>query len=101
MPFKRTPEHLRDIQKSLARIDDFLGSMTSQEMHADIKTESAVERQLQIVTEAAFASAIRRNYFVPKLIGAAYAALATCCDMAMTALTATQSGRCSNRNYRN
>jgi uncharacterized protein with HEPN domain len=45
--------HLRDILDSIGHIDDFHGGMDFQAYQADLKTRSAVERQLQIITEAA------------------------------------------------
>jgi uncharacterized protein with HEPN domain len=45
--------HLRDILKSIDLINEFLGNMTFEEYRKDIKTQSAVERQMQIITEAA------------------------------------------------
>lgn len=53
MPFRDNQMHLRDILKSIDHIDQFLGSMTFDDYLNDIKTQSAVERQLQIITEAA------------------------------------------------
>jgi uncharacterized protein with HEPN domain len=53
LPFKDARSHLRDIQESIARIDDFLGDMDFDAYRNDLKTRSAVERQLQILTEAA------------------------------------------------
>jgi uncharacterized protein with HEPN domain len=45
--------HLRDILESINNIDAFLKGMDFTAYQADLKTRSAVERQLQIITEAA------------------------------------------------
>ena len=45
---------LRHIVNAIDHIGDFLGDMDFDAYEADLKTKSAVERQLQIVTEAAF-----------------------------------------------
>ena len=53
MPFRDNQRHLRDILKSIDHIEEFLGDMTFENYRKDIKTQSAVERQMQIITEAA------------------------------------------------
>ncbi len=53
MPYRDYPKYLRDIAESIAHIRSFLGGMTEAQMRADRKTEAAVERELQIITEAA------------------------------------------------
>ena len=53
MPFRDAEQHLRDILESINNIDTFLGDMDFDVYRGDLKTKSAVERQLQIVTEAA------------------------------------------------
>jgi uncharacterized protein with HEPN domain len=45
--------HLGDIVESIDHINGFIGDMTLEEYAQDIKTRSAVERQMQIITEAA------------------------------------------------
>jgi uncharacterized protein with HEPN domain len=44
---------LTDIRESIENIDGFLREMDFDAYHADLKTRSAVERQLQIISEAA------------------------------------------------
>lgn len=39
---------------SIAAIEEFLGGMSYEDYKEDLKTRSAVERQMQILTEAAF-----------------------------------------------
>ena len=53
MPFRDTQSHLRDIHESIDLIDSFLKGMDFEAYRVDLKTQSAVERQLQIITEAA------------------------------------------------
>ena len=53
MPFRDVPTHLRDIQEAIDHINEFVGDMEFEAYQSDLKTKSAVERQLQIVTEAA------------------------------------------------
>ncbi len=53
MPFRDAQSHLRDIHESIDHIGEFLDGMDFEAYRVDIKTQSAVERQLQIITEAA------------------------------------------------
>ena len=53
MPFRDTQMHLRDILQSIDRIEEFLVGMGLADYENDFKTQSAVERQMQIITEAA------------------------------------------------
>ena len=53
MPFRDAEQHLRDILESINNIDTFLGNMDFDVYRGDLKTKSAVERQMQIITEAA------------------------------------------------
>jgi uncharacterized protein with HEPN domain len=53
LPFRDAEPHLRDILESINNIDTFLGDIDFDGYRGDLKTKSAVERQLQIVTEAA------------------------------------------------
>jgi uncharacterized protein with HEPN domain len=45
--------HLRDILECIDHIDAFLGRMSLEDYESDYKTQPAIERQLQIMTEAA------------------------------------------------
>jgi uncharacterized protein with HEPN domain len=53
LPFRDSETHLRDILEGINHIDAFLAKMDLQAYKADLKTKSAVERQMQIITEAA------------------------------------------------
>jgi len=43
---------LRDIQESIDHINEFIGDIDFEAYRNDLRTKSAVERQLQILTEA-------------------------------------------------
>ena len=53
LPFRDTQSHLRDILDSVNNIELFVGNMDFDAYRNDRKTKSAVERELQIITEAA------------------------------------------------
>ena len=53
MPFREVHVHLGDIRESIDNIDGFLEEMDFETYQADLRTRSAVERQLQIISEAA------------------------------------------------
>ena len=53
MPFRDNLTHLRDIVEGIELIETFVGGMTLNAYRADPLRKSAVERQLQIITEAA------------------------------------------------
>ena len=53
MPFRNDETHLSDILDCIANITDFLGDMSFDAYTNDPKTRSAVERQFQVLTEAA------------------------------------------------
>ena len=53
MPFRDNETHLRDILEGMDHIESFLRDLNFDAYRSDMKTKSAVERQLQIITEAA------------------------------------------------
>lgn len=53
MPFRDNETHLRDVLEGIDNIDEFLMGVDFAAYTKDLKTKSAVERQLQVVTEAA------------------------------------------------
>lgn len=53
MPFRNARTHLEDILQSIDHIDEFLAGIDFEGYRQDRKTRSAVERELQIITEAA------------------------------------------------
>jgi uncharacterized protein with HEPN domain len=52
LPFSAPERHLRDILKNIDQIDEFVGNMDFTAYERDEKTKAAVERKMQIVTEA-------------------------------------------------
>jgi uncharacterized protein with HEPN domain len=52
MPFSGPERHLRDILESIDRIDQFITDIDFGAYEQDEKTKAAVERKLQIITEA-------------------------------------------------
>jgi uncharacterized protein with HEPN domain len=53
LPFRNAQTHLADILQSIDHIHEFLGGLDFEGYKEDRKTRSAVERELQIITEAA------------------------------------------------
>jgi uncharacterized protein with HEPN domain len=53
LPFRNARTHFEDILQSIDHIDEFLAGMDFEGYSKDRKTRSAVERELQIITEAA------------------------------------------------
>ena len=53
MPSRNAQTHLQDILESIDLIHEFLADMDFEAYKEDAKTRSAVERQMQIMTEAA------------------------------------------------
>ncbi|MFZ0314283.1 MAG: HepT-like ribonuclease domain-containing protein [Candidatus Korobacteraceae bacterium] len=53
MPFRDNSTHLRDILEAINHVESFLSDMDFDAYNADPRTKSAVERQTQIITEAA------------------------------------------------
>jgi uncharacterized protein with HEPN domain len=54
LPFRDNPTHFRDILDAISLIDAFLAGFDFEAYKSDLKTKSAVERQMQIITEAAY-----------------------------------------------
>lgn len=52
MPFRDTARHLRDILESIQSIEEFTQEMDFPAYRQDEKTQAAVERKMQILTEA-------------------------------------------------
>jgi uncharacterized protein with HEPN domain len=53
LPFRDDKTHLRDILEAIGHIESFLAGTDFNDYTRDLKTKSAVERQMQIITEAA------------------------------------------------
>ncbi len=54
MPFRDAKTHFLDILESIEHIEMFLEGISLDSYRGDVKTKSAVERQMQIITEAAY-----------------------------------------------
>jgi uncharacterized protein with HEPN domain len=52
LPFRDSERHLRDILESIDQINGFIGDMNFASYQGDEKTKAAVERKMQILTEA-------------------------------------------------
>jgi len=52
LPFRDPETHLSDILESIDQIDEFIGNMDLPAYRRDEKTRAAVERKMQILTEA-------------------------------------------------
>ena len=53
LPFKDPSFPLGDIQEAIRRIQDFTAGMEFEDFRQDLKTVAAVERKLQLISEAA------------------------------------------------
>jgi uncharacterized protein with HEPN domain len=53
LPFRNARTHFEDILQSIENIDEFVSEISFEGYKDDRKTRSAVERELQIITEAA------------------------------------------------
>jgi uncharacterized protein with HEPN domain len=53
VPFRNAQTHFEDILQSIDHIEEFLAGIDFEGYREDRKTRSAVERELQIITEAA------------------------------------------------
>ena len=53
MPFEDTRSHLGDMAGSIRLIEEFVEGMDLDEFKGDSKTRAAVERMLQVISEAA------------------------------------------------
>ncbi len=52
MPFRDPGRHLRDVLENIEQINQFIGDMDFAAYQQDEKTKAAVERKMQILTEA-------------------------------------------------
>lgn len=53
MPFRDNSTHLRDILEAINHIEVFLVGMSFEAYKSDFRTRFAVERQMQVIAEAA------------------------------------------------
>jgi uncharacterized protein with HEPN domain len=88
--------HLGDILQSIDHINDFLGGMAFENYMQDLKTRSAVERQLQIITEAAIRLGGEAEVLCPSLDWRGYRGMGTSSGTNTIESTIRSSGTRSN-----
>jgi uncharacterized protein with HEPN domain len=52
MPFRDPQRHLEDVLNAIEKIEEFIGDSDLTAYRTDEKTKSAVERKIQVLTEA-------------------------------------------------
>jgi uncharacterized protein with HEPN domain len=52
MPFRDPRQHLEDVLDAIDKIQNFIGTMDLTAYRSDDKTKAAVERKIQVLTEA-------------------------------------------------
>jgi uncharacterized protein with HEPN domain len=65
LSFRDCEAHFRDILESIDHIDIFMEGIDFDSYRADAKTKSAVERQMQIITEAAYRLGVEAETLCP------------------------------------
>jgi uncharacterized protein with HEPN domain len=65
LPFRDPRIHFQDILESIGHIDAFVAGMSFEAYRSDRKTRSAVERELQIITEAAIRLSVDAERLCP------------------------------------
>jgi uncharacterized protein with HEPN domain len=98
LPFRDNPTHFRDILDAIDHIGEFLNGIDFEAYQEDLKTKSAVERQMQIITEAAHWVRMGRRW-PPASIGRVFAGWAIFYDMRTIASMIRSSGTQSRMNY--
>jgi uncharacterized protein with HEPN domain len=99
LPFRDFQTHFQNILESIGNIDKFLAGMDYEPYRTDRKTRSAVERELQIITEAAIRLSPDAETLCPGPDWKASAERETSFATSITALTAKLSGIPSRLNY--
>jgi uncharacterized protein with HEPN domain len=100
LPFRDNDTHLRDILVGIDYIEAFLGDMEFAAYHADIKTRSAVERQMQIITEASNRLGEDAEKLCPVIDWNGFVVCEISSDMAITRSMTRSFGTRSRMNYR-
>lgn len=67
MPFRGSERHLRDILESIDQMNGFIGDMNFSTYQQDEKTKAAVERKMQILTEAVIRLEIEAQDSYPEI----------------------------------
>jgi uncharacterized protein with HEPN domain len=65
LPFRDTKTHLRDILEAINYIESFLTDVSFEQYQADFKTKFAVERQMQVIAEAAVRLGLEADNIAP------------------------------------
>ncbi len=100
MPFRDKTRHLRDILEAIDLIELFLDGLTFESYQTDLKTKSAVERQMQIMTEAAIRLGRDAEQIAPGPDGKVFEGWGTYCDTLITGLMTKLSGIPSRMSFR-
>jgi uncharacterized protein with HEPN domain len=98
--FRDNTRHLRDILEAIDLIELFVHDMTFESYQTDLKTKSAVERQMQIMTEAAIRLAGDAERIAPGPDWEGFRGMGTSCDTLITGLTTKLSGIPSRMSFR-
>lgn len=85
MPFEDWELPLRDILDAVNAIEDFTRGLTLESFERDAKTEAAVERKLQVVSEAAIRLGENAEAICRACPGATFAESGIGCDMSIIA----------------
>ena len=81
MPFRDPERHLCDILESIDRINEFIGDMNFTAYQRDEKTRAAVERKMQILTEAVIRLEMEGPQAYPEIDSKGYRGMGTSCDI--------------------
>lgn len=99
MPFKDTGRHLRDILDSIDLINEFVRGMDLSTYQRDEKTQAAVERKMQILTEAVVRLEMDDPEAFPEIDWKAYRGRAIFFGIPMTVCRTKSSGTPCKRIY--
>jgi uncharacterized protein with HEPN domain len=67
LPFEDTVGCLGDIRDSIGRIEEFVQGMSLDDFRFDAKTQAAVERKMQVISEAAIRMKDRAEVLCPEI----------------------------------
>jgi uncharacterized protein with HEPN domain len=92
LSFRTSRDHLTDILEGIQLIDTFIAGLDLPDYREDMKTKSAVECQLQIITEAAYRLGDEASTVCPGPDWKGLRAMGTSSAMAITRWTTRLSG---------
>lgn len=90
---------MRDILEAIDHIELFLDGVTFEAYQNDLKTKSAVERQMQILTEASIRLGNDAEAVAPARTGRGFEGWETSCGTHITGLTIKLSGIASRMSF--